>query len=75
MRVRTLEALKAHEHTDHVDVPFVGSSIVRCNIRPELFDEALSRQAHASLVSFNAGLSGLWPGGVDLYTEHLRCRT
>lgn len=71
MRLRTLEALKAHEHTDHVDVLFVGSSIVRCNIRPSLFDEAISRQAHASVVSFNAGLSGLWPAGVDLYTEHL----
>ena len=71
MRVRTLEALKAHERTDHVDVLFVGSSIVRCNIRPNLFDEAISRQAHASVVSFNAGLSGLWPAGVDLYTEHL----
>jgi hypothetical protein len=71
MRVRTLEALKQHEHTDHVDVLFVGSSIVRCNIRPTLFDQAISRQAHATIVSFNAGLSGLWPAGVDLYTEHL----
>jgi hypothetical protein len=71
MRVRTLEALKGHEHRDRVDILFVGSSIVRCNIRPNLFDEAISRQAHASIVSFNAGLSGLWPGGVELYTEHL----
>ena len=71
MRVRTLEALKAHEHMDHIDVLFVGSSIVRCNIRPNLFDQAFSREAHASVVSFNAGLSGLWPAGVDLYTEHL----
>lgn len=71
MRIRTLDALKAHEHMDHVDVLFVGSSIVRCNIRPNLFDEAISRGAHASVVSFNAGLSGLWPPGVELYTEHL----
>src|SRR5262245_28176982 len=71
VRLRTLDALKAHEHTDHVDVLFVGSSIVRCNIRPDLFDQAISREAHASVVSFNAGLSGLWPAGVELYTEHL----
>jgi len=71
LRVRTLDALKAHENIDHVDVLFIGSSIVRCNIRPDLFDQAIAREAHTSVVSFNAGLSGLWPAGVELYTEHL----
>ena len=71
MRVRTLDAFLEQEHISRVDVLFVGSSIVRCNIRPDLFDDGIARQAHASIVSFNAGLSGLWPPGVALYTEHL----
>jgi hypothetical protein len=53
-----------------VDVLFIGSSIVVTNVHPLLFDSVVGQQRN-SLVSFNAGLSGLWPISVHLYTEHL----
>ena len=53
-----------------IDVLFVGSSVVRCNIRPLVFDALLSSES-PGLVSFNAGLSGMWPAGVRLYLEGL----
>jgi hypothetical protein len=59
-----------HEH-GRVDVLFVGSSIVRTNISPLLFDGAVRRATGADVVSFNGGLSGLWPRGVSLYLSHL----
>jgi len=53
-----------------VDVLFIGSSIVLTNVHPLLFDSVAARQPD-DLVSFNAGLSGLWPTSVHLYAEHL----
>ena len=61
---RTLAAL------GHVDVLFIGSSIVRTNIQPLTYD-ALTTPSGCRVVSFNAGLSGLWPGAVALYLEHV----
>jgi hypothetical protein len=55
----------------HVDVLFVGSSVVRCGIRPFDFDEAVGSSLGHPAVSFNAGLSGLWPSTVEFYLEHL----
>src|SRR4051812_11145872 len=54
-----------------VDVLFVGSSIVRCNIRPDQFDALIMAERGERFVSFNAGLSGLWPDAVRLYLEDL----
>ncbi len=59
-----------------VDVLFVGSSIVRTNIRPLLFDElvaaggALADEPGIEIVSFNAGLSGLMPDAARFYADH-----
>jgi hypothetical protein len=69
VRLQTLERLK--RQVGRIDVLFVGSSVVRCNIRPDIFDQLLMRHGYSELVSFNAGMSGLWPSGVRLYTEHL----
>ena len=52
-----------------VDVLFVGSSIVRTNIRPLIFDEIVG-SGGAGIVSFNGGLSGLMPDAIRFYVEH-----
>jgi hypothetical protein len=67
-RIDAVERVKRAYH--RVDVLFIGSSIVVTNVHPLLFDSVIARQPDA-LVSFNAGLSGLWPTSVHLYTEHL----
>ena len=72
VRLQTLNVLK--KQFPRVDVLFVGSSIVRCNIRPLLFDTVLARGGHADVVSFNVGMSGLWPSAVRLYLEELWLR-
>jgi hypothetical protein len=69
VRLQTLERLLTAEQ--HVDVLFVGSSIVRCNISPAIFDSVIDEDGRQHLVSFNAGLSGLWPAAVRLYLEDL----
>jgi hypothetical protein len=69
VRLQTLERLLAAER--HVDVLFVGSSIVRCNISPAVFDPLVDEDHREHLVSFNAGMSGLWPAAVRLYLEDL----
>jgi hypothetical protein len=60
--------LRAH---GRIDVLFVGSSIVRTNIQPQTFDRLIQSRTRESIVSFNAGLSGLWPEGVALYLENV----
>jgi hypothetical protein len=54
-----------------IDVLFVGSSVVRCNINPLVFDAAIKRDRLPAIVSFNVGMSGLWPAAVRLYLENL----
>ena len=54
-----------------IDVLFVGSSIVRTNIQPLIFDALVRKHTGNPVVSFNAGLSGLWPEAVALYLEHV----
>jgi hypothetical protein len=68
VRLQALERVRAQY--GRVDVLFVGSSVVRCNIRPLVFDQLLNSGGR-SMVSFNAGLSGLWPDAVRLYLEDL----
>jgi hypothetical protein len=53
-----------------VDVLFIGSSIVLTNVHPLLFDSIAGRDP-GHVVSFNVGLSGLWPTSVHLYAQHL----
>jgi hypothetical protein len=69
--VRRVEALdRVLAEYKSIDILFVGSSVVRCNIQPVDFDRAVGgRGLHE--VSFNAGLSGFWPKTVAFYVEHL----
>jgi hypothetical protein len=53
-----------------VDILFVGSSIVTTNVHPLLFDTLVGGES-GSLVSFNAGVPGIWPSSVHLYLEHV----
>jgi hypothetical protein len=53
-----------------VDVLFVGSSIVMTNVEPRTFDSEVAPEA-GPLVSFNAGLPGIWPQSVHLYLENV----
>jgi hypothetical protein len=55
------------EHGD-IDVLFIGSSVVRTNIRPLEFDRVLADRG-IDTVSFNGGLSGLRIDAVRLYVE------
>lgn len=66
-----LDALERTRRSQgRIDVLFVGSSIVRTNVHPLLFDQIMAMRGR-NTVSFNAGLSGLWPEAVALYLEHL----
>jgi hypothetical protein len=67
-RLDALERLVA-EH-ERVDVLFVGSSTILTNIDPLHFDRLVATRARG-VVSFNAGLPGLWPVSVSLYAEHV----
>ena len=55
---------------NRIDVLFIGSSIMLTNVHPMLFDHLVGEQPNR-LVSFNAGMAGLWPASVHLYAEHL----
>jgi hypothetical protein len=67
---KRLDAL-AHVFQRHgrVDVLFVGSSIVRTNISPIDFDRRFGARGAGDLVSFNGGLSGLWPSATAEYVR------
>lgn len=65
-----IEALETTQRDDSVDVLFVGSSVVRTNIRPLLFDQLVS-EAGVRLTSFNGGLSALTVDPARLYVENL----
>ena len=69
VRLQTLDELQ--RHAPRIDVLFIGSSIVRCNIRPLVFDQVLASRGYPGVVSFNAGMSGLWPHAVHLYAKQL----
>ena len=53
-----------------IDVLFVGSSVVRTNIRPHEFDQIVGGVG-PPMVSFNGGLSGLTVDASRLYVERL----
>jgi hypothetical protein len=72
--VRRLESLDRFEKDyGRVDVLFVGSSVVRCNINPAEFDRDVNSGGapRRAPVSFNAGLSALWPRPVSFYLQHV----
>jgi hypothetical protein len=65
-----LDALSlVYQQYGRVDVLFVGSSVVRTNISPKEFDRQFRAQTNAELVSFNGGLSGLWPAATAAYVR------
>src|SRR5688572_27027843 len=53
-----------------VDVLFTGSSIVLTDLHPEVFD-SLTAALPQPTVSFNAGMAGMWPAGLELYLRHV----
>ena len=67
-RLDALERLvSVHERTD---ILFVGSSIVMTDVHALLFDTIVGDES-GPVVSFNAGLPGIWPSSVHLYLEHV----
>ncbi len=67
-RLRTLESTLAEN--GKIDLLFIGSSVVRTDFRPLLFDRVHARQTGEPVVSFNGGLSDLNPDRTRLYLEH-----
>jgi hypothetical protein len=65
-----LAKLETLQKTDTVDVLFVGSSIVRTNVQPTVFDSVLAAAGNTGVVSFNGGFSGMHPDPARLYLEH-----
>lgn len=57
---------KMKKMSQSIDLIFIGSSIVRTNIRPILFDYMFNN----TVTSFNGGLSGLGPQSTALYLEN-----
>jgi hypothetical protein len=69
LRLEAMErTIDAH---GRIDILFVGSSIVRTNIQPLLFDRLISDGAGTSVVSFNAGLMGVWPEALEWYVDRV----
>jgi len=68
VRDRLDAILVTEQGVGDIDVLFIGSSVVRTNIRPLQFDRALA-DAGIDVVSFNGGLSGLRVDAVRLYVE------
>ncbi|MBW2416095.1 MAG: hypothetical protein JRG76_16475 [Deltaproteobacteria bacterium] len=66
-RGRSLDVLLTR--VENVDVLFIGSSIVRTNVRPFRFDKLVSAKLDRPVVSFNGGLSALRPDPTRLYLE------
>lgn len=66
-RRRALEQVLAR--AGEVDVLFAGSSIVRTNLIPSVFDAAVREHAGLDIVSFNAGLSGILPDPTRVYLK------
>jgi hypothetical protein len=53
-----------------VDVLFLGSSAVRAAIMPLKFDAAVAKDGGPRLLSFNGGMSSMFPSGARIYMEH-----
>lgn len=69
---RRLKNLRTLQRDDGpVDVLFVGSSVMRSDIRPSIVDRRLQQRTGEHFVSFNAGQSKMFPSGAALYLERL----
>lgn len=68
-RIHDLEQLVADE--GRLDVLFVGSSVTRAAIDPRHFDRELRQKKRGDVVSFNGGMSSMFPSGAKLYLEHV----
>lgn len=71
-RLRALERMKAQE--GEPTLLFIGSSVVRTNIAPLIFDPIVEAQTGQPRRSFNGGLTGLAPDHVRLYLQHFFLR-
>jgi hypothetical protein len=69
-----LQKLESLSFRDTVDILFVGSSIVRTNFQPVVFDSVFARNRSQRVVSFNGGFSGMHPDPTRLYLEHFWLR-
>lgn len=67
-RLNALRALQNSGKT--VDVLFIGSSVVRSNIRPLVFDSLVQLNQAIDLISFNGGFTGMHVDPVRLYAEN-----
>ncbi|MBN2413651.1 hypothetical protein JXQ31_18375 [candidate division KSB1 bacterium] len=67
LRTRALKSLIKEQ--GQPDVLFIGSSVVRTNISPLLFDSVYQYITSHKMTSFNGGLSDLDPGPVSFYLE------
>jgi len=54
-----------------IDVLFVGSSAVRAGFKPPQFDKAVKAAGGGRVLSFNGGLSKMYPGTARLYLAHV----
>jgi hypothetical protein len=68
-RLRKLDTVLETE--GRVDVLFAGSSVIRTNFRPSVFDRAVKRAIGVDVVSFNAGLSAINPDSARFYLEKI----
>jgi hypothetical protein len=71
-RLQHLERL-IHQR-GRLDVLFIGSSAVRADISPSVFDAVASEKLGRRVVSFNGGFSKMYPTGAVLYVENLWLR-
>jgi len=68
-RLQHLERLL--DERGRLDVLFIGSSVVRADISPTVFDAVASQKIGHPVVSFNGGFSKMYPTGAVLYVENL----
>lgn len=68
---KRLDALgEVQQEYGDIDLLFVGSSVVRTDFRPLVFDGRIAEVTGLEVVSFNGGLSDLYPDPVLLYLEN-----
>ena len=67
---RRVHDLRSLRRGGPVDVLFLGTSIVRADIDPKVFDKRLKKRG-VVMTSFNAGLSAVFPPAASLYLKYL----
>lgn len=64
-----LDYLKSFQHTQGIDVLFIGNSAMQSAVDPALFDELRHHTSNGQAGSFNAAIEGLPPYGMRLFLE------